>query len=176
MAQLQVNLEGVAVTVEHRRIPLDQLRLDEDNPRIGLYRDSRLKATLSSEDIQHAIVNRNPDFCLYLAMTQTGQLFQSPNRIAFLLTKNIEVPRPLVRIPLGDASKMCFKADEVDLGVLDSDGQEVRGDVFPGVTRWMLFCEFPIDQDPCIPFDHQVFPLLCRSHPDRIDDPFVDLN
>ncbi len=61
MAQLQVNLEGVAVTVEHRKIPLDRLQLDEDNPRIGLYRDSRLKDGLSSEDIQHAIINRNPE-------------------------------------------------------------------------------------------------------------------
>jgi hypothetical protein len=61
MAQLQVNLEGSSVVIEQRKVPLHTLLLDEDNPRIGLYKDSQLKPTLSSDDIRHAIVNRSPD-------------------------------------------------------------------------------------------------------------------
>ena len=61
MAQFQVNLEGIPVAVENRKVPLDILILDETNPRIGLYKDSQLKTTLSAEDIRHAIVNRSPD-------------------------------------------------------------------------------------------------------------------
>lgn len=61
MTQFQVNLEGVPVTIENRRVPVARLRLDEDNPRIGLYRDSQLKTSLGVEDIHHAIVNRNQD-------------------------------------------------------------------------------------------------------------------
>jgi hypothetical protein len=61
MAQVQVNIEGVPVAVEQRKVPLDLLKLDAQNPRIGLYKDSQPKATLSDQDIRHAIVNRSPD-------------------------------------------------------------------------------------------------------------------
>lgn len=61
MAQIQVNLEGVSVVVENRRVPLDVLKLDAQNPRIGLYKDSQLKPAFSDEEIRHAIVNRSPD-------------------------------------------------------------------------------------------------------------------
>jgi hypothetical protein len=61
MAQVQVNIEGVPVAVEQRKVPLDSLKLDAQNPRIGLYKDSQPRATLSDHDIRHAIVNRSPD-------------------------------------------------------------------------------------------------------------------
>ena len=61
MAQIQVSLEGVSVTVENRKVPLNVLKLDAQNPRIGLYKDSQPKATFSDDEIRHAIVNRGPD-------------------------------------------------------------------------------------------------------------------
>ncbi|HUA68744.1 MAG TPA: hypothetical protein VMA13_09375 [Candidatus Saccharimonadales bacterium] len=61
MAQIQVNLEGVPVVVENRRVPLESLKLDAQNPRIGLYQDSQPKPALSDEEIRHAIINRSPD-------------------------------------------------------------------------------------------------------------------
>jgi hypothetical protein len=61
MAQFQVNLEGLPVVVEHGRVALDTLELDPQNPRIGLYKDSLPKTTLSDHDIRHAITNRSPD-------------------------------------------------------------------------------------------------------------------
>jgi hypothetical protein len=61
MAQVQVNIEGIPVAVEQRKVPLDVLKLDAQNPRIGLYKDSQPKATLSDLDIRHAIVNRSPE-------------------------------------------------------------------------------------------------------------------
>jgi hypothetical protein len=61
MAQLQVNLEGVSVAVENRTVPLHLLKLDAQNPRIGLYKDSQPKATFSDDEIRHAIVNRGPE-------------------------------------------------------------------------------------------------------------------
>jgi hypothetical protein len=61
MAQIQVNLEGVPVTIEHRKVALSLLKLDPENPRIGLYSDSSPKAAFTEEEIRHAIVNRSPD-------------------------------------------------------------------------------------------------------------------
>jgi len=61
MAQIQVNLEGVPVAVENRRVSLSALKLDAENPRIGLYSDSQPKASFSDDEIKHAIVNRTPD-------------------------------------------------------------------------------------------------------------------
>jgi hypothetical protein len=61
MAQIQVNLEGVSVVVEHRKVPLESLTLDGANPRIGLFTDSQLKTSFSDAEIRHAIVNRAPD-------------------------------------------------------------------------------------------------------------------
>lgn len=61
MTQVQVNIEGVPVAVEQRKVSLDLLKLDAQNPRIGLYKDSQPKATLSDQDIRHAIINRSPE-------------------------------------------------------------------------------------------------------------------
>jgi hypothetical protein len=61
MAQIQVNLEGVPVVVENRRVPLESLKLDAQNPRIGLYQDSQPKPALSDVEIRAAIINRSPD-------------------------------------------------------------------------------------------------------------------
>jgi hypothetical protein len=61
MAQIQVNLEGVPITVDNRRVSLGILQLDARNPRMGLFSDSQPKTTFSDEEIRHAIVNRNPD-------------------------------------------------------------------------------------------------------------------
>ncbi len=60
MATLTIKLEGTSVTVEQRRVELTKLQLDDDNPRIGLYRDSQPKDGLVEADIRHAIRNRSP--------------------------------------------------------------------------------------------------------------------
>lgn len=60
MGTFQVNLEGEPVTGTRRQVEIGKLRLDEDNPRIGLYRDSQPKETLRDADILHAIRNRSP--------------------------------------------------------------------------------------------------------------------
>lgn len=60
MGTLTVNLEGTPVVVAQGPVELAKLRLDQDNPRIGLYRDSQPKTTLLDADIRHAIRNRSP--------------------------------------------------------------------------------------------------------------------
>ena len=60
MGTLTVNLEGTPVVVTQGRVELAKLLLDQENPRIGLYRDSQPKATLQEADIRHAIRNRSP--------------------------------------------------------------------------------------------------------------------
>ena len=60
MGTLIVNLEGTPVVVTQGRVELARLQLDQDNPRIGLYRDSQPKDTLLEADIRHAIRNRSP--------------------------------------------------------------------------------------------------------------------
>lgn len=61
MPQIPVNLEGNSVLVESKKVAIDSLTLDGQNPRIGLYTDSQLKASFSDDEIRHAIVNRSPD-------------------------------------------------------------------------------------------------------------------
>ncbi len=60
MATITLNLEGVPVTVTQRNVEVTKLRLDEGNPRIGLYRDSQPKEHLSDADMLFAIKNRSP--------------------------------------------------------------------------------------------------------------------
>jgi len=59
MMTLRVNLEGVPVMLTQQRVDITKLRLDEENPRIGLYRDSQPKDGLSDVDIRFAIKNRS---------------------------------------------------------------------------------------------------------------------
>lgn len=47
MARIQVNLDGISVAVKKRKVLLDILKLDGQNPRIGLYKNSEPKATVS---------------------------------------------------------------------------------------------------------------------------------
>ncbi len=55
-----VNLEGTPVMITDCQVDISKLRLDQNNPRIGLYRDSQPKDGLTEADIRHAIRNRSP--------------------------------------------------------------------------------------------------------------------
>jgi len=61
MTTVTVNLEGVPVMVTQQRVDITKLRLDQENPRIGFYRDNQPKDRLSDVDIRFAIRNRSPN-------------------------------------------------------------------------------------------------------------------
>lgn len=55
-----VNIAGVPTKVIQQKIALNKLILDQENPRIGLFKDSHTKPDLEQDEIEYAIVNKNP--------------------------------------------------------------------------------------------------------------------
>lgn len=55
-----VNINGVETKILQKKVQISSLILDHDNPRIGLFKDSSNKPALDQDDIEYAIVNKNP--------------------------------------------------------------------------------------------------------------------
>lgn len=147
MAQIQVNLEGIPVAVENRKVPTRDLKLDAQNPRIGLYTDSQLKGSFSDEEIRHAIVNRNPDgYAKLRDAIEINQGVITPIWIAplhhgeYLVIEGntrVLVYRELAeKYPTNDTWKMIL-ANVLPVGISDSQVNFVRLEAhLRGVTPW----------------------------------------
>lgn len=59
MKDLIVNIMGVPVNLIYKKIPINELILDQENPRIGLFKDASSKPDLDQEEIDFAIKNKN---------------------------------------------------------------------------------------------------------------------
>ena len=60
MKDLVVNIAGVPTKLISKKVPLNSLILDQDNPRIGLFKDTQLKPDINQEEIEYAIIHKNP--------------------------------------------------------------------------------------------------------------------
>lgn len=147
MAQIQVNLEGVSVAVENRKVPLDVLKLDAQNPRIGLYKDSQPKAMFSDDEIRHAIVNRGPDAYtklrdsieinhgilhpIWIAPPQHGKHLVIEGNTRVLIYRELAE-----KYPTNEAWK-TIPANVLPLGINDSQINFVRLEAhLRGITPW----------------------------------------
>jgi hypothetical protein len=147
MAQIQVNLEGISVAVENRRVPLDILKLDAQNPRIGLYKDSQPKDAFSDEEIRHAIVNRGPDAYtklrdsieinqgvihpIWIAPAQHGKHLVIEGNTRVLIYRELAG-----KYPASDVWK-TIPANVLPLGINDSQINFVRLEAhLRGITPW----------------------------------------
>ena len=147
MAQIQVNLEGASVAVENRKVAIDSLTLDGQNPRIGLYTDSQLKASFSDDEIRHAIVNRSPD--AYTKLRDSIEINQgviNPIWIAPMQRGNYLVIEGNTRVLIYRELAEKYPANELwstipanilPVGISDSQINFIRLEAhLRGVTEW----------------------------------------
>jgi len=60
MERMKVNIGGIPTEIITKKIDIDRIILDQENPRIGLFKDSQIKPDLTQEEIEFALVNKNP--------------------------------------------------------------------------------------------------------------------
>lgn len=60
MKKLTVNIAGISTKLLYKDIPLNKIILDQDNPRIGLFKDASTKLDLDQDEIEYSIINKNP--------------------------------------------------------------------------------------------------------------------
>lgn len=58
---INVNISGINTEVKLEEIEINKIFLDQDNPRIGFYRDAQPFSDFTQEHITHALSNKNPD-------------------------------------------------------------------------------------------------------------------
>lgn len=61
MEKLTINIDGVPTEITTKKVDIDKIYLDQENPRIGLFRDSQIKEDLSQDEIRFALINKNPE-------------------------------------------------------------------------------------------------------------------
>lgn len=59
MEKIKINIGGIPTEIETKRIDIDKIILDQENPRIGLFKDSQVKSELTQEEIEFALINKN---------------------------------------------------------------------------------------------------------------------
>ncbi len=62
MSNIVVNLDGIPIEIKRLKIPLKQLILDIENPRIQYYLDTRLNDNITQEKIKFALAEGNDQY------------------------------------------------------------------------------------------------------------------
>lgn len=62
MSNITVNLDGIPIKIERLKIPLKQLILDIENPRIQYYLDTKLNDNITQEKIKFALAEGNDQY------------------------------------------------------------------------------------------------------------------
>lgn len=62
MSNIVVNLDGIPIEIKRLKIPLKQLILDIENPRIQYYLDTRLNDNVTQEKIKFALAEGNDQY------------------------------------------------------------------------------------------------------------------
>jgi len=60
MESMKINIGGIQAEIITRKIDIDDIFLDQENPRIGLFKDSQISSDLTQEQIEFALINKNP--------------------------------------------------------------------------------------------------------------------
>jgi hypothetical protein len=58
---ISIPIDGKSTVLKIARIPLSKLQMDEENPRIGLYRDNQPDRNLSEIQMRYAITQKSPE-------------------------------------------------------------------------------------------------------------------
>src|SRR4030067_1524106 len=62
MDKLVVNLDGISTEIKRQKIPLKQIILDIENPRIQYFLDTRLNDSITQEKIKFALAEGNDQY------------------------------------------------------------------------------------------------------------------
>ena len=62
MSNITVNLDGIPIEIKRLKIPLKQLVLDIENPRIQYFLDARLNDNITQEKIKFALAEGNDQY------------------------------------------------------------------------------------------------------------------
>ena len=62
MSNITVNLDGIPTEIKRLKIPLKQLILDIENPRIQYYLDTKLNDNITQEKIKFALAEGNDQY------------------------------------------------------------------------------------------------------------------
>ena len=62
MSNITVNLDGIPIEIKRLKIPLKQLILDIENPRIQYYLDTKLNDNITQEKIKFALAEGNEQY------------------------------------------------------------------------------------------------------------------
>ena len=57
-----VNLDGIATTIERKKIPINKIILDIKNPRIQYFLDTSLNTNITSEEVKFALAESNDQY------------------------------------------------------------------------------------------------------------------
>jgi hypothetical protein len=61
LSSITIPIDGKLIQMKVQNIEVNQLIPDEDNPRIGLFKDNQLEKKLSQDDIRFALTNKSPE-------------------------------------------------------------------------------------------------------------------
>jgi hypothetical protein len=62
MATIKIPIDGKSISLKHKHLDINLLDLDQENPRIGLYRDNQPSGkSLSDAEVKFAITAKSPD-------------------------------------------------------------------------------------------------------------------
>lgn len=61
MNKLTINIGGIPTEIEEKEVEVKIINLDQENPRIGLFKDAQIRSDLTQEEITFALMNKNPE-------------------------------------------------------------------------------------------------------------------
>ena len=119
-----IRLEGGKVKVSEMLLPLTSLVLDEENPRIGFFRDSQPKDSLTQAEVAYALKVKSPD--------AYSRLLQS-------IRDNGGLVNPIWAVPIKDKKYQIIEGNTrtriyrelADKSPQDPVWQEIRAKVLP---------------------------------------------
>ena len=115
---LLIPLDGKETQVKVRSIPLGCLELDEDNPRISFFKDNQVVDTLTEQQIEYALANKNPE---------------AWRKLKDSIHNNRGIVHPVWVEPIGEGREDRFRVVEGNSRVL---AYRILGKDEPGEPRW----------------------------------------
>ena len=127
--RIVIPLDGIETQIELKNIPLGWLELDEDNPRISFFKDNQVLDTLSEQQIEFALVNKNPE---------------AWRKLKDSIHNNRGIIHPIWAAPIGKGQEQKFRVVEGNSRVL---AYRVLGKDEPGEPRWMAILAYILPKE-----------------------------
>jgi hypothetical protein len=124
-----IPLDGIETQIELKSIPLGRLELDEDNPRISFFKDNQVVDTLSEQQIEYALMNKNPE---------------AWRKLKDSIHNNRGIVNPIWAEPIGKSQEKKFRVVEGNSRVL---AYRILGKDEPGESRWKAILAYVLPKE-----------------------------